>query len=138
MECKEGIVTAVLPDSIEVSLVRSSACSGCHAKGACTSADTKPMALNITRYPSNVQEGDRVRVIFSERMGLQAVVVAFVLPLLVILLLALLLTYLGYGETKVLLSVLGVLLLYYVGLTLFRDHLKRSFSLRAELSDAAN
>lgn len=131
MDCKEGIVEEVLGASILVRLVRSSACSGCHAKGACTSSDSKELVLNIEDYPATISVGDRVRIVYSETMGMHAVLLAFVLPLLLIISCAVVLSSYEVGEIVIIGVVLGLIVLYYGGLALFRPSLGRNFRLKA-------
>lgn len=132
MDCKEGIVSKVAADHIVVRMVRSSACSGCHAKGACHSGDAKETELTITDYPRGITEGDRVRILFPDKKGLTAVVYAFVLPLALLVIGATLMSRAEVQESYILLSLLGVLVSYYLGLTLFRKPLMKTFTIKVE------
>ena len=70
MDCKEGIVTEIASDHVIVRMVRSSACSGCHAKGVCHSGDAKEELLTVTSYPRGLAVGEKVRILFSDSKGL--------------------------------------------------------------------
>ena len=92
--CREGIVRAVNGDDISVEIIVSSACSGCHAKSICIPSD---------------------RLLLESSAGNKAVVLAYVLPLLVLLVLLFGCYALTHHELlSVGVSVLGVVVYYLV------------------------
>ncbi len=80
-----GIVKEVTPSSLIVSIINQSACSACHAKGACSVSDVQEKDIEITSYHNSYQPGNRVTVIFRESSGLKALFLGYVLPFLVLL-----------------------------------------------------
>lgn len=136
MECKVGVVKALEAGRAVVLVERHSACSGCHAKGFCSSSDRKEEELSIADYPIGLQVGERVRVIPVEGGApLRAVLIVFVVPLLLMAIGAIVMNVMGLGEPMMLALLLGGLVLYGLILTRFRGYFERKFRLRIERLD---
>ena len=71
--------------------------------------------------------GDEVNVVLKATMGLKAVWLAYFLPLVVLLGVALGLIALGVGEVAAGLAGLGAVALYYLVLWLLRDRLRNEY-----------
>ncbi|MDO4695378.1 SoxR reducing system RseC family protein [Porphyromonas sp.] len=132
MDCKEGIVTKIANDHVIVHMVRSSACSGCHAKGVCHSGDAKEELLTVTNYPDGLVEGDKVRILFSDSKGLMAVVFAFVIPLSIIVLGVSIMSYLDMSEGQMTLYLLLAMAIYYLMLSLLKKRFTKTFQIKVE------
>lgn len=134
MECKEGIIRQVKDDRIVVLIERRSACSACHARGACLSSDKDEQLLEVTEYPLGVQVGDRVRLIPAKGGNpLKAVLFAFVIPIVLLASISIGMNMAGVSEEILLVSLVGVLLLYAGLLKLMSGYFDQTFRLRAEL-----
>ncbi|KGL47833.1 hypothetical protein HQ35_08505 [Porphyromonas cangingivalis] len=132
MDCKEGIVTEIASDHVIVRMVRSSACSGCHAKGVCHSGDAKEELLTVTSYPRGLAVGEKVRILFSDSKGLVAVVYAFVIPLIFIVAGVTLMSYFGTSELSMLLVLLLFMVGYYLILSFFKKRFVKAFQIKIE------
>lgn len=114
--CREGIVRAVNGDEITVEVIVSSACSGCHAKSICIPSDRRQERITVKNIRNEQYEvGETVELLLETSAGNKAVVLAYVLPLIVLLVLL----FGCYALTqKELLSVgvgvLGVVLYYLI------------------------
>ncbi|MCI7465431.1 MAG: SoxR reducing system RseC family protein, partial [Bacteroidales bacterium] len=76
-----GIVTKVQTDRVFVLVEQKSACASCHARGACSSFDKKNKTIEVaTKQASDYKKGDKVEVSISTRLGMKAVVIAFLVP----------------------------------------------------------
>lgn len=86
--CREGIVRAVNGDDISVEIIVSSACSGCHAKSICIPSDRRQEIIIVknTRQ-EEYRVGETVDLLLETSAGNKAVVLAYVLPLFVLLVL---------------------------------------------------
>lgn len=84
--CREGIVRAVDGDEISVEVIVSSACSGCHAKSICIPSDRRKEVITVknTRR-EEYRVGETVELLLETSAGNRAVVLAYLLPLLVLL-----------------------------------------------------
>lgn len=84
---QKGIVIKKQEDKLVVKIEQKSTCSSCHARGACTSLDKKDKEIEITtKDVENYNIGDEVIITISTKLGMKAVFIAFVLPLILIVL----------------------------------------------------
>lgn len=121
-----GIVESIDNNLVIVRITQYSACAGCHAKSACTAADRKDKSMTVEDSSGDFKVGDRVLIIGRSSMGMQAVVLAFVVPLILLVVsLAVGASYLSEGMNGLL--ALLVLAVYYLILYKFRDKLKKHF-----------
>lgn len=114
--CREGIVRAVNGDEITVEVIVSSACSGCHAKSICIPSDRRQEVVIVknTRH-EDFHVGETVELLLETSAGNKAVVLAYVLPLVVLLALLFGCYALTHKELlSVGISVLGVVLYYLI------------------------
>ena len=114
--CREGIVRAVNGDDISVEIIVSSACSGCHAKSICIPSDRRQEIITVknTRQ-EEYQIGETVELLLETSAGNKAVILAYVLPLVVLLVLLFSCYALTHNELlSVGIGVLGVVLYYLI------------------------
>lgn len=124
--CREGIIRAINGDDISVEVIVSSACSGCHAKSICIPSDRRKEVITVKNARhEDYRVGETVELLLETSAGNKAVVLAYVLPLLVLLALL----FGCYALTgKELLSVgVGVLgvIVYYLVLKSFSKGVER-------------
>ena len=86
--CREGIVRAIDGDDVSVEIIVSSACSGCHAKSICIPSDRRQEVITVknSRH-EDYRVGETVELLLENAAGNKAVVLAYVLPLVVLLVL---------------------------------------------------
>ncbi len=127
----DGTVVAVDKDYISVELLSKSACAACHAKGVCGASDEAvkvvEVAQDITTLSEDYQVGEKVNVVMSPSMGLQAIWLAYVIPLIVLLASILVFHLCKAGELVMGLGTLGIVAVYYFGVWLFRNKISRIF-----------
>jgi len=127
----EGKVISIDKDYIGVEILNKSACAACHAKGVCGASDESvkvvEVAQDITTLAADYQIGEIVNVIMSSAMGTQAVWIAYVVPLLVLMASILVFSLCGAGELAMGLGSLGIVALYYLGVFLFRNKISKIF-----------
>ncbi|MBQ3742657.1 MAG: SoxR reducing system RseC family protein [Bacteroidales bacterium] len=127
----EGRVIAVDKDYISVEIVNKSACAACHAKGVCGASDESvkvvEVAQDITTLTEDYQVGETVNVVMSSAMGTQAIWLAYVVPLLVLMLSILVFSLCGAGEVLMGLGSLGAVALYYLGVFFYRKKISKIF-----------
>lgn len=124
-----GIVEDIKGQAVQVRIQQASACDLCHAKSICSSADTKEKIVEVRAAEGSVSIGDKVMVEGAASMGMKAVFLAYVLPLiLLILVMVLCLTLIAPGnEVVAALVSLGILLPYAFLLYLLKDKLSKKF-----------
>ena len=118
----DGVVIKTEGTKVTVRFVQSSACSGCHAKGICSSQDSAEKVVVAEGYGVPYQVGEAVNIIVSNRMAWQAVRYAFAIPLVVALVVLFCAVPL-WGEIAGCLAAIGILVLYYLVLFLLRHRL---------------
>jgi sigma-E factor negative regulatory protein RseC len=128
-----GIIESINGDKVFVRILSQSACSSCHAKGACTIADVeeKIIEADIDRA-ENRKTGDQVMVKMEESLGQKAVFLGYVLPLVVLVGSVILFLSLFKHEGLAALLSLFMLVPYYFTLYLFRKKLGKEFRFRIE------
>lgn len=132
-----GVINQITGNHIRVSIIQQSACSGCHAKGACTAADMDEKMIDIESSDSSFKVGDMVLLYGQSSMGLLAVLLAFVIPFLLILLTLFVLQYYTTNEALLGALSLSILIPYYLILSLFNKKLKSKlqFFIKKDISD---
>ena len=124
----EGIVTKITDDELEIKILAQSACAACHAKSACGMGEQAEKILTVPRPKDKDYElNQRVNLKMAIGQGNKAAVLAYLIP--IILLLAVLFICLGLGLSEGLSALVSILALipYYIILYLKRDNLKNQF-----------
>lgn len=123
-----GKIVQVTPAVTTVEIISSSACSACHASGLCGMSEYTKKAIEVpTRAWDSYQTGEEVNVVLRASMGHKAVWLAYVMPLVVMMIVLMLLLWLGAGELAAGLGAIGGVVLYYLFLWLFRDKLRNEY-----------
>ena len=123
-----GIVKEITPSTIVVEIEGKSACSQCHAKGSCAASESKIKRIDVRRTPNvEVEVGERVEVVLKASLGLKAVFISYVLPLIILLIL--LLTLPNMGVSELLTGLISLLAVggYFVVIYLLRKRLAAQF-----------
>ena len=128
-----GVVEKMEGTHVVVRIVQTSACSACSAKGLCNASESKEKQIDVYGVQASYRIGEEVVVCGTTSMGMRAVLLAFGVPLL-ILLLALFVT-MRITDGDALLSAFVALLavmLYYLLVYFMKDKLDRTFSFTIE------
>lgn len=124
-----GIVENIDGSHIRVRIMQTSACISCSAKGYCSSADSKEKIVDVYDAINTYHPGDKVMIHAATSMGMQAVLIAFVIPF-IILIAALFIT-MSFSEGDELLSAsisLLTLIPYYIVIYFCRNRIRKNFS----------
>lgn len=133
----DGVVIKVEGQDVHVQIVQHSACSGCHARGACTASDSKEKVIVAKSFGETYKIGDIVTLVGSNSMAWSALAYAFIIPL--VLAMALLFIVSSFtGEAMACLIVIAFLALYYFILYCFRNKLETKFVFTLEKHIAAD
>jgi len=122
-----GTINHIQGHLIQVLITQESACSSCHANGACSAADKDDKIIEVESSDPTFQVGDRVMLYGQSSMGLQAVLLAFVIPFLIILLTLFVLRLYVANEALSGTIALATLIPYYVILSFFNKKMKSKF-----------
>ena len=124
----EGIVTKITDDELEIKILAQSACAACHAKSACGMGEQAEKILTVPRPKGqDFTINQKVNVKMAIGQGNKAAVLAYLIP--IILLLVVLFVCLGLGLNEGLSALISIVALipYYIVLYLRRDKLKKKF-----------
>lgn len=132
----EGRVVEISEDFISVEIVNKSACAACHAKGVCAASDQKVKVIEVPYDLSSLAQdykvGDEVNVVMKGSLGLKAIWVAYVVPLIVLVAAVLVLSLCGCNEVWTGLGSIAAVAVYYCGVFLFRNRLSKIFTFYIE------
>lgn len=127
-----GVVEEVTENTICVSILSQSACSSCHAKGNCSISEQAEKRVYVPNTGISVSVGERVNVVMSATTGFKSVVLAYVVPIALLILGIALFTSLSLSEGISALLTLAVVAAYYFILFLMRKALEKKFEMRIE------
>ncbi len=115
-----------------VNIVNESACSACHAKGACNVSDFQDKEIEITDFSKNYKPGEEVTVVFQQSQGFTAVFWGYLFPFLLVLITLIITVSLTKNDLTGGLISLAILIPYYITLYFFRHLLKKVFKFEVE------
>lgn len=122
-----GIIERIEGSVIYVRIMQESACSGCHAQHLCSASEQKEKVIEVTDNSNTYKLNEYVTIIGKTSMGLQAVFLAFVVPIILMLLVLILGNILSWNEAFSALFGLMLLIPWYGLLYLLRNQLKKKF-----------
>ncbi|MBP8945059.1 MAG: SoxR reducing system RseC family protein [Paludibacteraceae bacterium] len=130
-----GIVEQINGEQIKVLIMQQSACSECHAKSLCSIADKKEKIIEVISSDPTLKVGDRVIIYGESSIGLQAVLLAFIIPFVLIFLA--LFIFQHFIENELIAGILAILVLvpYYLILFLSNKRLKNKFQFKIKKED---
>lgn len=112
----KGKIIEITPEYTTVEILQTSACAGCHAKALCGLSEESRKVIMLPTDPySDKKVGDEVDVELKYSMGLKAVWISYVIPLLILLILILSLSPVIVHELyRGLAAIAGVALYYFI------------------------
>lgn len=124
----DGKIIEITPEFTSVEIISSSACSQCHAKGLCGFSEEESKVVMVPTSPYTERKvGDTVTLALKQTMGLKAVWISYVIPLIILMILVLSLSSVIDNEAWTGLTAIGGVALYYLVILLLRDKLKNEF-----------
>ena len=128
-----GVVEKVDGSHVTVRIVQTSACSSCSAKGLCNASESKEKLIDVYHNQVSCQIGEQVVVCGTTSMGMRAVLLAFGLPVLILLLALFVTMRITDGDALFPALVgLGTMVPYYLIIYVCKDKLNRTFSFTIE------
>ena len=120
-----GVITGMDGNKIRIHIEQQSACSTCHSRSVCMASDMKGKEVFVENDGGNYQIGETVELLGRTSTGLLAVLLAFVIPFLLILLSLIVLQRVVASEAVSALISLSLLMPYYLILSLFNKKLDK-------------
>jgi positive regulator of sigma E activity len=122
-----GIIKDIQDNQIQVLITRNSACNERDVKSACTVSDQQEKIIDIECSDLSYVIGEEVLLIGRQSIGHYAVLFAFVLPVILVLITLIILHLFLINETISGIGALLVLVPYYTILSLFNKRMKTNF-----------
>lgn len=120
-----GVVKAIEDDKVLVEIVAQSACASCASRAACGMSESTEKQVEVhTREASSYAVGERCVVSVERAAGLKAVVLAYCMPLLVMLVVLVACSAAGLSDGVAAVAALGVVVAYYFGVRLLRSKIE--------------
>lgn len=129
----EGVVTRITDDKLEIKILAQSACATCHAKSACGMGEQAEKTLIVPRpQDKSFALMQKVNVTMTVKQGNKAALLAYLIPIVLLLVALFACLSLGLGEGWSALVSLAVLIPYYLVLYLKKDRLQQRFEYLVE------
>lgn len=128
-----GTVDSITGNVVHVRIVQSSACSSCKVASYCTSTESKEKVIDVACNDARCYTiGEEVEVLAAQAVGTKAVLLAFVVPIICIMVTIMSLLSAGASEIVAAMAGIAVMLPYYIILYTLRNRIERvlTFSLR--------
>ncbi len=129
----KGKVIGVEGNFVDVAVVAESGCASCHARKACGAGDSKEKVITVaTPYASRYRTGEEVRVSIRRSMGIKAVFIVYIIPLIVVFIA--LSAMIGQGVPEVVSGCLSLVVLgvYYLFIGLLRHKIEKDINFEIE------
>lgn len=124
----KGRVLKVGDGVVSVEIISQSACSACHAAGLCSMSEAVSKVVEVPLLPGmEYEEGENVEVLLSPAMGMKAVTAAYVVPLAILVIICVSLSYAGVSEIVTGLAGLCAVAFYYLSLYFARGRFSKEY-----------
>lgn len=124
----KGRVVSIDKYVTEVEIIQTSACASCHARSLCGYSDSKTKTVPVpTNAFAMLNVGDEVELCMKRSMGMKAVWIAYVIPLLVLILAVLVSSACHLQELYTGLCAIAAVAVYYLVILCFRKRLNNDF-----------
>ena len=128
-----GVVEKVDGAHVTVRIVQTSACAACSAKGLCNASESKEKQIDVFEVNPSYQIGEEVVLCGTTSMGMRAVLLAFGVPLLIVIV-ALSISMKMTNDHALFSSCIALLSIipYYIIVYACKEKLNRTFSFTIE------
>lgn len=128
----DGVVESVKGKIARVKILQVSACSTCNAKSVCNASDQQEKVVDALLGDTKVYVGEHVNVVGEKSIAVKAVLIAFVVPFVLMLVVLFAVDNFTNNELKSGLAALGVLIPYFFVVYLFRNALQKQMQFHIE------
>ncbi len=124
----KGRIVSIDSCVTRVEILQTSACSECHAKSLCGFSEQVSKIVPVPTDGFAMRNvGDEVELCMKRSMGMKAVWISYVIPLIVLMVTVLTASVAGAVELVTGLSGIAAVALYYMVILLFRNRLRNEF-----------
>lgn len=127
-----GIVESIADGCMRVRIIQTSACAACKVASHCSASEKKEKIVEVYNYPATCREGDEVTVVASSRVGMNAVLMGFGVPFMILVTALYITSRFTTNEALMGLVSLCCLVPYYILLYVVRDKIREKFAFSIE------
>lgn len=129
-----AIVSSIEKGVVFVTVESTSACAGCHAKGSCTMSETseKIIQVRVSDNP-NLKIGSSVTVAISKKAGIIAIIMAYIIPVFLIVASLFLFNELKVSELLSFTWMILIIICYYIILYITRDKILNKINIKIKI-----
>ena len=123
-----GVVVGINGEDLEIEILSSSSCGSCGIKSACGMSEMKEKRI-IMPKPTDKEfiVGQPVSIIMNAKQGNKAALLAYFIPAFLLVAIIVILSNLSIKEWIAALVGIGVIAVYYLVLSFFKEKLKSEF-----------
>lgn len=123
-----GVVIGINDKDIEIEILSSSMCGSCGIKSACGISEMQEKRITVPRpVDKEFIVGQPVSIIMNARQGNKAALFAYFIPAFLLVAIILILSNLSIKEWISALIGIGVIAIYYIVLSFFKEKLRDEF-----------
>jgi sigma-E factor negative regulatory protein RseC len=128
-----GIIDSIDGDCIHVRILQASACGACRIASHCNASDTREKYIDVKApYASKHHVGESVVISTDGHTARRATVIAYVIPLVLMVLTLVLVLRFSHNEGMAALSGIGILIPYYFIVFLLRKKISSEVKFQLE------
>ena len=123
-----GVVVGIDEQNLEIEILSASSCSGCGIKSACGMSEMKEKRITVPK-PADKEfiVGQPVNIVMNAKQGNKAALFAYFIPTVLLVAIMVILSNLSVKEWLAALIGIGVIAVYYIVLSFFKEKLKSEF-----------
>lgn len=127
---QQATISHVTDTELTLDVCRAEACASCHAKGACGGGESRQ--LHLLNDGQGYTPGEQVTLVMQQSMGLKAVLIAYLIPVIMMISALLIMQSCGVAEITSGLITLLILGIYLLMIRIFRGRISREISIEIE------
>ena len=123
----QGVIIKIDDKFAHVKIEQTSACASCHVKSMCGASEKAEKVIDAHISDSTLKVGDQVTVIGQKSLGIQAILLAYVLPFMLIVSVLFIANTFTTNEIVIGTCALASLIPYFIILRLMRNKIQAKF-----------
>lgn len=127
----QGIIVSIDNNIAHVRIEQTSACASCHVKEMCGASEKTEKIIDAHIVDNTLKIGDQVTIIGQKSLGIQAILLAYVLPFVVIVAALFIVNIFTTNEVIMGTCALASLIPYFAVLRLMRNKIQTKFQFYA-------
>ena len=127
----QGVIISIDGKIAHVKIEQTSACASCHVKSVCGASEKSEKIIDANLMDTSLKIGDQVTVIGQKSLGIQAVLLAYVLPFVLIIAILFFANIFTTNELVIGTCALTSLIPYFIVLRLMRNKIQAKFQFYA-------